>query len=710
MTSRNVINRKQSGRSNTFCTNTTLTQSAQLQMCNEISDMLKYTNTQFIKHVAIPSGFVDDDMSIPNINTVKMIHCIDNIAKYKNELKNYMETFHVKNIPSYLGWALCLRDPINIPVVLQETYQEQFKHYVKSKYTDISKPNVELAFDIYQTTPHYDPAYAHYIASLMDATNTRLIGEVCDNILRQHKHDLEYTFVSFQEDLQNWKKTGLNHLLLISAKYMPQHTDWKTTSDFQDVLSHIQTSGKLPETGVPNDSMVAGALEYIAYISGLYNVQYKDDTPTIPEFIRTCIHKMENDIPKFLLSFSHVKYKTWGFANLGLQYTNGILSLQSPDHLSIIDSTIHDKKITNTNNVFFKLGECLLMPEMSMLLNESTGIRKTLQTHASSSLSTHSYTDISKNLSALRNVKVTNDLNTCIQLLYDRLHQITQSTCTQYPEPISVAAWKISLPTKVLKFNKMPLKYNYTDPHNIHRHNCTDKSSLKGVSGILISQRNKESIESLIKNALKCTFKPGITVTYEKDQYINTVLHESIACFALHHAALHNIISLHQSIPWVNEHEDKRYAETQVAAKRSGRFRDWCGFVQYNNKNIHVSKLDSHVITTSAIHQTFFPWLQYDNRNTFVQVLSSLPCQSQFLPKITNNQDSSELQHLLQSVNNTFKHNVSLFPRRDNVHAIEKDDVHVYTDENAQTIMFAYTCRNDLEKNLDFLMFNLKLL
>lgn len=692
----------------------------QLLMCKDISHMLYNTDIPNIQEISvsndITSNTVSNDItsntaSIGTTNTLKMIHCINSIAKYQKDIQSYMQTFTTKNIPSNLTWALCLKDPISIPNVLQQTYQEQFKLYIKSKNTDFSKSHIELAFDIYQTTPHYDPAYAHYIASLLDVHNTRLTGEVCDNILRQHKHDMSYSLTSFKEDMEHWKQNGLNHLLLLSAKYMTQYTDWKANPQFQEVLNHIQTNGSLPSHQIPNDSMVAGALEYIAYISGLYNVKYVDDTETVSEFINTCLHKMEDEVPKFLLSFSNVKSKTWGFSTMNLQYKNGVLTLESPAKLSIVDFTAQEKKITNNNNVFFKLGECLLCPEITMLLREPTGIRKTLQLHITSSLSTRSYNNLTENLDSLRRIRTDNldvqELDKCIHLLYNQLHEITRSTCTKYPEPVSVAAWKISLPTKVLKFNKLPQKYNYTEPHTIHRHNCVDKSSLKSVSGVLISRRNKESIESVIKNALKSNFKNGITVTYEKDMYVNTILHESIACFALHHAALHNIISLNQSIPWVNDHEDKRYAETQVAAKRSGRFRDWCGFVQYNNKNTHVSKLDSHVITVSEIHQTFFPWLQYDNKNKFVQVLSSLPCESLFLPKITNNQDSSELQNLLQSVNNTFKHNTKLFPTRDHIHNVEKDDVHVYTDDKLGSIVFAYSCHNDLEKNVDFMMFKL---
>lgn len=707
MRSRGYSDYRSSGTARTSRSTGTNENSLQLQMCKDISDMLANTNTQYTKEIPPPHGLICDSIHIPNTNTPKMIHCIDSVARYQSEIRNYMQTFATQNIPSNLAWALCLRDPISIPKVLEDAYQEQFKHYLKSKNTDISKSNIELAFEIYQTTPHNDPAYAHYIASLIDSGNTRLVGEVCENLLRKHKHDLTYSLTSFKEDLQHWKQTGLNHLLLISAKYMTQYTDWKATSDFQDVLNHIHISGELPPDNIPDSHMVAGALEFIGYIGGLYEVQYKDDSKTVPEFIKTCLYNMENHVPKFLLTSANVKYKTWGFSNMSLQYKNGVLSLKTPEKLSIIDPTSTEKKITNNGNIFFKLGENLLSPEMTMLLQEPVCIQKILCSRMSSSIQLKTYKDISENLALLRHTNINNDLNTCIDLLYEGLHDTTKSTCIEYPQPLSVAAWKISLPTKVLKFNTLPRKYNYNEPHNVSRHHCADKSSIKGVSGIMISLRNKESIEAVIKNTLKSTFKPGITVTYEPDRYINTALHESIACFALHHAALHNIISLHQSVPWSNEHEDKRYAETQVAAKRSGRFRDWCGFVQHSNKNIHVSKLESHVITTSMIHQTFFPWLQYDNRNKFVQVLSSLPCESRFLPKNSNNKDASELQNLLQSVNNTFRHDVDWFPIRDPIHKIENEDVHVYTDNKANTIMYAYSSKNDLEKNVDFLMFKL---
>jgi hypothetical protein len=268
-----------------------------------------------------------------------------------------------------------------------------------------------------------------------------------------------------------------------------------------------------------------------------------------------------------------------------------------------------------------------------------------------------------------------------------------------------VVGWKITLPPKIPKFTSLPADHDIVHPYQLTRVKLTEKSEHKEACGVglVVNNQPKVSISQTIKNTIQHKYQNGVPVLYEKDEQIHTALHESIAAFVLHHPELHNIIALHESIPWTNKHMDCRYAETQLASDDSGRYRDWCSFEAKNTKNGQISKLDSHVINTHTVYETQFPWIQEEIKNKFVTVWSSLPCKALFLPGIYSN--GTITTRLVQSVSSKYKVDMSLIPVRDPAHILEKNDIHVYPDGN--NVLMCYSSKADLDKNIDFMLFKI---
>ena len=95
------------------------------------------------------------------------------------------------------------------------------------------------------------------------------------------------------------------------------------------------------------------------------------------------------------------------------------------------------------------------------------------------------------------------------------------------------------------------------------------------------------------------------------------VLHETLWEMGQGPPLLHTRIPLHGENPWTNDHEDRRYAETQAAAN-GHRYRDWIAVHQEAK-----CRLDSHTVRAKRVFHTFFP-LQTPDGCQWVRVAASL--------------------------------------------------------------------------------------
>ena len=111
--------------------------------------------------------------------------------------------------------------------------------------------------------------------------------------------------------------------------------------------------------------------------------------------------------------------------------------------------------------------------------------------------------------------------------------------------------------------------------------------------------------------------EPIVECTRCEARCTNPMLHEAIFEMGRGPPPLYTHLRPHDSNPWNNEHEDRRYAETQVAAN-CHRFCDWLA--------VHPEakcRLDSHTIRTDHVFYTFFP-LQGQDSCRWVKVACSV--------------------------------------------------------------------------------------
>jgi hypothetical protein len=265
-----------------------------------------------------------------------------------------------------------------------------------------------------------------------------------------------------------------------------------------------------------------------------------------------------------------------------------------------------------------------------------------------------------------------------------------------------IIGWNVDLPRKSLICNNVPNNHCLSEPYNLPRKTKAEKnpySNSGGVSVLHHTDKEYDAVRTYVKRVLHDKFKRGFP---SDDNQMHTMLPESIACWVLHEPALHNIIGLHQSIPWSQEYEDSRYAETQVAGNNSGRYRDWCNFCSRPvNNNMFKSKLDAHVLHVSKIYSSQYAWLN-NKEHKWINVYASQPIATHLLHAPT---EEFSVSNLCQSVNNRFKHSVGLLPVRNPAHTVLKNDVHFYTDAESGSVLMVYSAHDDIDKNLEFMLF-----
>ena len=172
----------------------------------------------------------------------------------------------------------------------------------------------------------------------------------------------------------------------------------------------------------------------------------------------------------------------------------------------------------------------------------------------------------------------------------------------------------------------------------------------------------------------------------------HTSLSEGVLCFVMqaapYQAQTHT--GLHESQRWQKNYEDSRYAEVQQGAN-GARYRDWIS-VYADRDVIQKVKLDSHVFRVGALYSTFFPWKRGDGGLTWVPVQSSVSVPPTLLcePKLSPASQPATLAALASSVRAKYLQDLTALPTERDGDKVERSDVSVYTDDEAQQVMLAY--------------------
>jgi hypothetical protein len=513
--------------------------------------------------------------------------------------------------------------------------------------------------------------------------------------------------------MDTYKKRELTHQLLITARYthLPELWTFKkdtlqssfkklnAAQDWESVGSVIQNM-----INQPNVSTLAEMLDRVQTYYHKKAIVNQCISADLGSFITNITQFVEEKVPKFLLTPTLAYYtkKTWGYPRLYLKYTNDkLLTIEHEPFQVLLPVEQEIKPILPINPLFLKLGETMLTPEITALCKNAQDITRFLKLKVDSFTGKESY--VIDNITQLKSiVKDKDEITKCVKTLMSKFNHYTETQCVKLKRPISLIAWKMDLPKKELTaLKRFPSNHNFAEPHQITRRVGTENTKLKSVGAVRqVLYSDASCTRDMVKQTIQHSFKDVIQPHTNRNNPMYTVLHESIACFTLHDPTLHNIISLHSSIPWTHKYQDNRYAETQLANNNSARYRDWCNLVVGKTGGRQKSKLDAHVIQVSKLYQSYFPVLQTnEDKYMWVDTCSSVPLELNILHH-TNDPQKTPLQNLEQCVCDHFKVANNPF----NVH---QDDIHMYSDLDSQSVMLVYSNNNDAEKTLHFLAFQI---
>lgn len=651
------------------------------------------------------------DLEVPQVNTMKMIDCIQTLEQHQKDVLKYINTM-CDNMPPQLEWVKNLSLPIGVPDNHQIPYLQHTDLW-QEMHGDM--PLLQAAFEVYKVTPVYDPTFSHYIASLWNPSASSYEGEIMDNLLKLNKKNEQYTLNHLEADMDNYKKRELTHQLLITARYTHLPELWTFRKDTNSIQSSFKKLNAADDWDAvssvintmitqPNASVLA---EILDRVQTYHNKQFISDqliNTDLGSFITNITQFVEEKVPKFLLTPTLACYckKTWGYPSLSLKYSNDkLLTIEHEPFQMLIATEQEIKPILPTNTIFLKLGETMLSPEITALTKNAHDITRFLKLKVDSFSGKEDY--IVNNVNHLKSiVKDKQDILQCIKTLKSKYSGYTETQCIKLEYPVSIVGWKVDLPKKELFcLKRFPSDHNFGEPHQISRRVGADNTKLKSVSAIRqVLQSTASSTRDMVTQTIQHSFNDVVQPHSINNNAMYTVLHESVACFTLHDPTLHNIISLHASIPWTHKYQDNRYAETQLGSNSSARYRDWCNLVVGKSGGRQKSKLDAHVIKVSKVYQTYFPILQAnEDKYLWINTCSSLPLQMDILHH-TNDTNKTQLENLEQCVCDHMKVD-------DNQLGVDKDDIHVYSDLNTQTVMLAYSDPKDSDKIMHFVAFQL---
>ena len=291
-----------------------------------------------------------------------------------------------------------------------------------------------------------------------------------------------------------------------------------------------------------------------------------------------------------------------------------------------------------------------------------------------------------------------------------------KSTRVRLAHPIHLMAWRIDTPARVILFKGQADTVNTKIgsgfmPHKLSKVLLDERSKLKSPSRIhIVDGLDEQNVRDSVLMALQ-----GHPVNYENlkrtgQKACSHVLEEAMWCFS-HPVAktTHSQVDLMESSRWEKDHEDHRYAETQMGTN-GVRYRDWlCMYADENN--LEKCKLDSHILNITEMYQALFPWKRVDGRLEWVTVRSSLPTELRVLhdrhhhfgedPGIS----TDAFKALACSVKSRLLQDLKLLPVRDPSHKIDRTHVSVYTDDLNKQVLIVYTPLGDELKRLEFLSF-----
>ena len=613
----------------------------------------------------------------------------------------------------------------------------------------------EAAYNVHQSYEVEDPHMTRFLVSLMKPAAKEYEVAIAGNILRARpasfdefsgdflgwrKRGLYHTLclaARAMPSLDQWVPPRLEH----------EAEDWEELlGEFnkRSSCSAARMAGlfeRLADRSFALNNHVCGLLDRVAILTrvksnypGEANLDEFAESlkfPITEPFVNSlefCVELkpvLEGAVPPSLMcpSLDPPSRGTWGYRKLELQLTEsenvvihtGTLTWIDKEHIDVSckQDGLHPERL---RDILFRIGEALTSPEIAQLMYLPGTVEKIVTGLGNSADSNEEIRAICCNRPAL--ITMMDKFNhlppwtRCAQAIEAVIQAIPSPTEYTHAPPMRLLAWRVDCPSKVILYegahDQLDLSQNF--PHHLPKDVYPDRNYFRTTSGISLIPHGAnvdvhDALRSCIANEIAgkhSDFSNHAShqvlikhaVGRPPSSYTSTTLAEAVSVFSGPPPANTSRVTLHESVPWENEHIDFRYAEHQ-SADNGSRFRDWLT-VYRKDDELHRCRLAAHEAVLETTYSSCFPVekpasaaLQPGVGSFFdwISVHSSLPAEIRTL-RYLGGQTITEA--LKRSVDNRFMNDSKLLPVRNVGDKVERVNMEIYSDEESRQVVIAY--------------------
>jgi hypothetical protein len=644
-----------------------------------------------------------------------------------------------------------------------EDYHGHMAIWRANNYGDYT--DAEAAFHVHQSYFVEDPDMTRHLVSMLMPNAMEYDRAIAGNILRARPASYD----EFKTEFLGWRDAGMYHPACLAAQHMPLAENWVPSEflheshDWQEWLDEFNTSGfctghrlagfceRLADRSPEFNNHICSVLDRVAILMRvksnhvpsnehgktptlddvLPNLQFESD-PQSPythslKMWGTLKPTLEASLPPSLMcqSLSFFRHDTWSCPLLELRV------IDEASHTLHIHCgpMIWEKKedcypirvcaglnADRFQDILARLGEAASCPVVAHMMLSPDTLSKYLTGQSGEGISPLDIQAFNDRTSVLRSMdmKFNGDspaFTACIKALVSCLPSVRPES---FPTPLSILAWRIDCPPRVLLYNGDSDCINLasTPPHALSKTILSEKIAKRTVSGISMLSDTGDSMQSLRSCIVHDLIQEGfsdhpmhqITTRIKPQTYTTTTLAEALVVFACQPPVEHSILGLGESATWDKDHIDDRYAESQLASNGL-RFRDWLTMYRSDDGHLQRCRLASHHIKINELFHSHFPVAVSEGQGyTWVSVASTLPTETRVLK---HSGGKSDLEVLKRSVEYRYMNDSKLLPTWHPSDTVDPSHMEFYTDEKAcqVTIVYAPTSSDGTDRRLELMSF-----
>ena len=700
-----------------------------LHLCNTVIRELKRAS------VGLPTFHDWDSPTLPTLKQFDpdapfdLVRLQENLSTLRALHSTLMSEFmgvNSKNTPQNLLWAhdLVTRDTNRVK-------DEEIADYLAEARAELDNPtSIQLAQHMFAKKTQ-DARHVYSMLKLIDPGLEHIDKVVAMRFLALHTNDKEpYTLKEFEHDVLTWRNRDLMLPFLIGAHYMHQASMWHVKPDsprfavIQGMLDSLNDPKITWDDAVkvcqnlPPDMFLAYTIEQLGYIFGCRPL------PSIKgnflDFLCSFVSTMGNTFPKAWLCPYLAGYDkpTIGFETLQWKCNGRSLTLDD-SKLGMVAHTVNKKRIPYVPcaNILLRVSSLIYTDDVYRLLKRTEDVTRFLRDGVASTMLSPRINAEDKLAFLTTAVGYASPaLTDCVRYIESNMDEHRRTKTLELAEPFTIVAWSLEPPKRVVTFTKAPdlTTHCLSQPHRLSRAICKELSVVRPISRITVCKQEPAGTRQAVRDSIRQHFAATLTNFQENTNYLHTILHESVACFALHEPEHHSVVPLHATTEWDQAYHDTRYAQTETDARGGGRYIDRCNFVPTRSKYDGKSRLNAHVVPVSKLYVCNCPYVSADAPTAWVRMSSSVPIKSFALKNIrtTDTSDpavSSRVGAFFHSVHAHFKGHVHKIPLHPDAEAypLDRADVQFYDDPVSQSVMMVYASPADPRKTLDFAILQL---